>query len=184
MKADPLLGRFMAADSIVPGWGDPQSLNRYSYVLGNPLRYTDPTGHEYRPQPTCNQLPIGCTPTGPSAGDIYCATDPEACFCAAFPWLCSSSAPSDPSAHGTPQSVCNHRCQVEAALQQNPGLVCLSPAVAHLCAVRVARLPGGWGLSAAAWYQPNSTERPRFVLRELFLLEGHVGLPSFIRGCG
>jgi RHS repeat-associated protein len=29
MKArfyDPLLGRFMAADSIVPGWGDPQSL--------------------------------------------------------------------------------------------------------------------------------------------------------------
>ncbi len=24
---------------------DPQTLNRYSYVLNNPLRYTDPTGH-------------------------------------------------------------------------------------------------------------------------------------------
>ena len=29
-------------------WGpsNPQALNRYSYVLNNPLRYTDPTGHE------------------------------------------------------------------------------------------------------------------------------------------
>ncbi len=25
--------------------GNPQSLNRYSYVLNNPLKYTDPTGH-------------------------------------------------------------------------------------------------------------------------------------------
>jgi len=28
------------------GPGNPQALNRYSYVLNNPLRYTDPTGHE------------------------------------------------------------------------------------------------------------------------------------------
>lgn len=30
------------------GWGplNPQALNRYSYVLNNPLRYTDPTGHD------------------------------------------------------------------------------------------------------------------------------------------
>jgi len=29
------------------GWGplNPQALNRYSYVLNNPVRYTDPTGH-------------------------------------------------------------------------------------------------------------------------------------------
>ena|GEM_PF-4011237 len=31
-------------DTIVPDPGDPQALNRYSYVLNNPLRYTDPTG--------------------------------------------------------------------------------------------------------------------------------------------
>jgi len=28
----------------VPGAGEPQALNRYSYVLNNPLRYTDPSG--------------------------------------------------------------------------------------------------------------------------------------------
>jgi RHS repeat-associated protein len=32
---DPTLGRFLAADSIVPEPGNPQSLNRYSYVLNN-----------------------------------------------------------------------------------------------------------------------------------------------------
>ncbi len=42
---DPLLGRFISADPIVPRPGDPQNLNRYSYVRNNPLRYIDPTGY-------------------------------------------------------------------------------------------------------------------------------------------
>jgi len=42
---DPTLGRFLQADTIVPNPANPQSLNRYSYTLGNPLRYTDPSGH-------------------------------------------------------------------------------------------------------------------------------------------
>jgi RHS repeat-associated protein len=46
---DAALGRFVQADTIVPSPGDPQSLNRYSYVAGNPLKYTDPTGHMVKP---------------------------------------------------------------------------------------------------------------------------------------
>jgi RHS repeat-associated protein len=45
---DPALGRFTCPDSIVPNPGNPQSLNRYSYVRNNPLGYTDPTGHRER----------------------------------------------------------------------------------------------------------------------------------------
>jgi RHS repeat-associated protein len=43
---DPVVGRFLQADTIVPSPGDPQSLNRYSYTLNNPLRYVDPSGHD------------------------------------------------------------------------------------------------------------------------------------------
>ncbi len=42
---DPGLGRFVSADPLVGAIADPQPLNRYSYALNNPLRYTDPTGH-------------------------------------------------------------------------------------------------------------------------------------------
>jgi RHS repeat-associated protein len=37
---DPVLGRFISADTIVPEPGNPQSLNRYAYVLNNPLKTT------------------------------------------------------------------------------------------------------------------------------------------------
>jgi RHS repeat-associated protein len=42
---DPLIGRFISSDPLVMPPSNPQALNRYSYVLNNPLRYTDPTGH-------------------------------------------------------------------------------------------------------------------------------------------
>jgi RHS repeat-associated protein len=41
---DPLLGRFTSPDTIVPG--GVQGLDRYAYVSNNPLRYTDPSGHQ------------------------------------------------------------------------------------------------------------------------------------------
>ena len=43
-RYDPLLGRFIQADTIVPSLR-PGDLNRYSYTRNNPLRYTDPSGH-------------------------------------------------------------------------------------------------------------------------------------------
>lgn len=39
-----VLGRFISGDPIGVNAGDAQSLDRYSYVLNNPLKYTDPTG--------------------------------------------------------------------------------------------------------------------------------------------
>jgi RHS repeat-associated protein len=41
---DPVLARFISPDPIEPEYSNPQTLNRYSYALNNPLRYTDPTG--------------------------------------------------------------------------------------------------------------------------------------------
>lgn len=41
----PFLRRFTQPDTIIQNVYDPQSLNRYSYVRNNPLKYTDPEGH-------------------------------------------------------------------------------------------------------------------------------------------
>jgi len=41
---DPVLGRFLSADPTVQAPNDPQDLNRYSYCVNNPLRFTDPSG--------------------------------------------------------------------------------------------------------------------------------------------
>ncbi len=40
----PRLGRFLSADTLVPGVGS-QHLSRYMYTVGNPLKYSDPSGH-------------------------------------------------------------------------------------------------------------------------------------------
>ena len=43
---DGQLGRWISPDSIIPDPANPQSLNRFSYALGNPLKYRDPSGHQ------------------------------------------------------------------------------------------------------------------------------------------
>ena len=42
---DPALGRFMQADSVIPGKGNPQAWDRFAYTANNPINLTDPTGH-------------------------------------------------------------------------------------------------------------------------------------------
>ncbi len=42
---DPVIGRFISADTIVQDPYNPQFLNRYTYCLNNPLIYIDPSGH-------------------------------------------------------------------------------------------------------------------------------------------
>lgn len=41
---DAITGRFLSPDPYVPNPSDPQSFNRYSYVLNNPLTLVDPSG--------------------------------------------------------------------------------------------------------------------------------------------
>ncbi|WP_025743069.1 RHS repeat-associated core domain-containing protein [Aquimarina pacifica] len=41
---DPNLGRFLSPDNYIQNPYDTQNYNRYSYVLNNPLKYTDPSG--------------------------------------------------------------------------------------------------------------------------------------------
>jgi hypothetical protein len=43
---DPKIGRFLSADTIVPGAGNPQSFNRFSYVNNRPMSFIDPSGHD------------------------------------------------------------------------------------------------------------------------------------------
>jgi RHS repeat-associated protein len=42
---DPHLARFISPDPFVPAPGNPQSLNRYSYTLNDPVNHVDPSGY-------------------------------------------------------------------------------------------------------------------------------------------
>ncbi len=42
----PTLGRFTQPDTIIPNAGNPQSWNRFSYVINNPINRIDPSGHD------------------------------------------------------------------------------------------------------------------------------------------
>ena len=64
---DPVLGRFLSADTLVPDPTNPQDLNRYSCGRNNPLRYTDPTGHNS----VCDQ------PGGSPVCDDYYLSNPS-----------------------------------------------------------------------------------------------------------
>jgi len=44
---DPLVGRMMSADPLVPDPMNGQAWNRYSYVINNPLAFTDPSGYSW-----------------------------------------------------------------------------------------------------------------------------------------
>ncbi|MDY7041453.1 MAG: RHS repeat-associated core domain-containing protein [Chloroflexota bacterium] len=43
---NPVIGRWISADTVVPDFGSPRAWNRYLYVFGNPLKYIDPSGYD------------------------------------------------------------------------------------------------------------------------------------------
>jgi RHS repeat-associated protein len=64
---DGALGTFISPDMIVPSPGDPQSLNRYSYVGNSPVCGTDPDG---RCWPLCTALIGGAIGAGIGAASV------------------------------------------------------------------------------------------------------------------
>lgn len=74
---DPSLNRFVSADTLVPDGKNPQAFNRYAYGLNNPVKYTDPTGHDPRgckPGQRSSACPTGKPPKkqAPPAGEYAC----------------------------------------------------------------------------------------------------------------
>ena len=49
---DPIAGRMLSPDIYVQDPTNSQNYNRYSYVLNNPLKYTDPSGWMYKVEKT------------------------------------------------------------------------------------------------------------------------------------
>lgn len=61
----PSLGRFVSADTMVPGPANPKQFNRYTYSLGNPILLVDPTGHW-----TCASDELECGPPPKKQYDV------------------------------------------------------------------------------------------------------------------
>jgi RHS repeat-associated protein len=71
---DPLVGRFTQADTIVPDAATPAAFNRYSYVINNPLKYVDPTGHCYGLPADAADACVGVFDDSPLAGGYHLET--------------------------------------------------------------------------------------------------------------
>jgi hypothetical protein len=65
------INRFLSPDPIIPDPTNPQSFNRYSYVLNRPTKYVDPTGHNWE----CPD-PSDCDPGDPSSPSSGGSSEP------------------------------------------------------------------------------------------------------------
>ena len=69
----PGVGVFAQADSWEGKLDKPQTLNPYAYAKGNPLKYTDPTGHYEPGDVEPDEQPMGSLIAMDTAGDLVAA---------------------------------------------------------------------------------------------------------------
>jgi hypothetical protein len=125
-SSSPYINHFLSADTIVPGYSDPQNLNRYSYVRNNPLRYNDPTGHmaDYGGNEGgggCNS--ILCFPTPPSnppSGGNITGTPISTSTPASTPTTTPTSTPTPPCTDPTNNCLTNVAGQATSLAYQSP----------------------------------------------------------------
>ena len=68
---DPILGRMLSPDNLVPDAANTQGYNRYSYCYNNPLKYTDPDGNEPITLTILAVVALGTYLGGSSANNSY-----------------------------------------------------------------------------------------------------------------
>jgi len=98
----------------VPSPGNPQSLNRYAYVVNNPLRYHDPSGH----CPIC--IAIGAFLRGGATLGGRTATFPEDTY-----------TPSLPTYRQGAVEVRQNRATIEALATDHAPAILLAAAIAN-----------------------------------------------------
>ncbi|MYM57744.1 type IV secretion protein Rhs [Vibrio sp. OCN044] len=81
---DPELARFISADPYVQQLYSVGSFNRYSYVLNNPLSYTDPSGYFFKPlkkivRKVIKKIDYGVAKALVSIGSAFCGPWAPAC---------------------------------------------------------------------------------------------------------
>jgi RHS repeat-associated protein len=74
---DPTIGRFLSADPVVQAPFMSQSLNRYSYVMNNPLSFVDPTGYDGEPTDTVTVTGSNSGGGGSGGGGGFVANVPD-----------------------------------------------------------------------------------------------------------
>jgi RHS repeat-associated protein len=107
---NPELARFVSPDSIVPNIANPQSLNRYSYVVNRPINFNDPTGHDYcdfidnRNRDDCDSGLSRIASNrnrkySPSEKEHFPSKGEENCVPAPGQWLCDLNVLTEDSSH-------------------------------------------------------------------------------------
>ncbi len=173
------LNRWIQPDTIVPQPGNPQDLNRFSYVRNNPLKHIDPSGH-------CGTTPTGESPcaTGQTltvdmnvsgVPDQLAAPIPAAVLQMGIPESGFYVRPTDPSAHTSQSGPSETEVKIWRTVMWGLGAIGgIGGPIAGLQASgsvgQYMAMPGGQAVLGA--------QSPQYVAAASFRVGPHGSMPS------